>query len=62
MVGDIDRDVPDFRMGETCLGRRNLCREPLTVEDWRQVNDALMAFQFQLKLIVARARKRQEEV
>lgn len=41
------------------IPHRPLRDEPLTVDDWRQVNDAYRAFVVQIRMIVARARKRE---
>ena len=44
------------------LGKRELRREPLTIDDWEEVYRCYLTFQHHLKLIVlqARARKQRE--
>ena len=45
-------------MGDLTIGHRKISREHLTVDDWRQVYYAYLAFQYQIKLIVATVRAR----
>ena len=40
------------------IGHRPLVEEPLTKDDWAEVYHAFKAFQYHLRLIVLRARKR----
>jgi hypothetical protein len=49
------------QLGDLTLGHRPLVSEPLAKEDWQQVYDSLRAFQFQLRLIVKRARQRNDQ-
>jgi len=47
-------------LGDVTLHHRKIKDEPLSKEDWHQVYVATMAYQFQLTLIVANARAREE--
>ncbi len=50
----------ELGIGNLCMGRMPLAKEPLNEEDWAEVLRTYLAFQHHLKLIVLNARKRQE--
>ena len=52
------RMADEIGLGNLALGHRPLVNEPLSVDDWREVYDALRAFQHHMRLIVFRARER----
>lgn len=47
-------------MGDLTIGRRNLLNEPLKPDEWGEVYRALLAFQYHIRLIVAKSRSERE--
>lgn len=55
-------DIEDLlRESPYSMPHRPLVNEPLTVDDWQQVHDAHRAFIVLCRMIVVRARARQEQ-